>query len=575
MKKYLFILSAVALLFSSCDLDEESKVEGPMTFVDNVEKAELVLLGVYQSMTSQYVYGYHLSMLFTLGTDQAQVEGNTTSSPREIPTNFHNASTKEIAQTWNTLYNAVYNANSCIETLERSMTGWSEGDKQLATYYIAEARALRALYYFELVRWFGNVALVTSTSESYKPNDYFEQVPPEKVYAFIEEDLKYAADVLPWANDDHVRSSNDFRFSKGGALGLLTKVYCTWAGYPVKDESKWAEAVKTAKIVVESGRHGLLPKFRTLWENSGASVWDPTESLVEVSFYWNSKTGSSDPVGMIGKWNGVLTSQAGNRGTCQARWRVVYPFVQKWENALPDDPRRTLSAADYCYGFKGTVTITVDGVKDTYTVVETDGKQNYMEWLETAADFTESKTGKRPEITDQKKDEQRIRFTPAKWDIEEYSRNSPLYSQNYNSTVNWYVLRYADLLLLYAEALNESQGPTETAHAALNLVRRRAFGDQKHDLSNLSQDGLREAIRNERSYELCFEGHRKCDLIRWGIYYSTIRQTAQDIVDWSATTKSSYLIYDYTREGRNELMPIPQTQLDLMPKFKQNPGWGL
>lgn len=278
---------------------------------------------------------------------------------------------------------------------------------------------------------------------------------------------------------------------------------------------------------------------------------------------------------MIGKWNGVLTSQAGNRGTCQARWRVVYPFVQKWENALPDDPRRTLSVADYCYGFKGTVTITVDGVKDTYTVVETDGKQNYMEWLETAADFTESKTGKRPEITDQKKDEQRIRFTPAKWDIEEYSKNSPLYSQNYNSTVNWYVLRYADLLLLYAEALNESQGPTETAHAALNLVRRRAFGDQKHDLSNLSQDGLREAIRNERSYELCFEGHRKCDLIRWGIYYSTIRQTAQDIVDWSATTKSSYLIYDYTREGRNELMPIPQTQLDLMPKFKQNPGWGL
>ena len=100
MKKYLFILSAVALLFSSCDLDEESKVEVPMTFVDNVEKAELVLLGVYQSMTSQYVYGYHLSMLFTLGTDQAQVEGNTTSSPREIPTNFHNASTKEIAPWW-------------------------------------------------------------------------------------------------------------------------------------------------------------------------------------------------------------------------------------------------------------------------------------------------------------------------------------------------------------------------------------------------------------------------------------------------------------------------------------------
>ncbi len=96
---------------------------------------------------------------------------------------------------------------------------------------------------------------------------------------------------------------------------------------------------------------------------------------------------------------------------------MVYPFVQKWENALPDDPRRTLSVADYCYGFKGEVT--VNGV--TYTEIDTDGRQGYMEWLETSADFTESKTGKRPEITDQKKDQQRIKFTPAKWDIEEYT----------------------------------------------------------------------------------------------------------------------------------------------------------
>ncbi|OUN59130.1 RagB/SusD family nutrient uptake outer membrane protein [Alistipes sp. An66] len=571
MKKYMFILSAVMLLFASCDLEEESKVEVPMDFVDNVEKAELVLLGVYQSLTSQYLYGYHLSMLFTLGTDEAQVEGNTTSSPREIPTNFHNASTKEIAQTWNTLYKAIYNANSCIETLERSMEKWSEGDKQLTTYYIAEARALRALYYFELVRWFGNVALVTRTEESYRPNDYFEQADPADVYAFIESDLKYAAEVLPWADDDHVRTSNAFRFSKGGALGLLTKVYCTWAGYPVHDETKWAEAVRTAKIVVESGHHGLLPGFRTLWENSGASVWDSRESLVEVSFYWNSKTGSSDPVGMIGKWNGVQTSQAGNRGTCQARWRVVYPFVQKWENAASDDPRRALSVADYCYGFTGTVKVS----GETYTVVDTDGKQNYMDWLETAADFTESKTGKRPEITEEKRDELRIKYTPAKWDVEEYAKNSPLYNQNYNSTINWYVLRYADLLLLYAEALNETQGPTEAAHSALNAVRRRAFGDQSHDLRDLSQDALREAIRNERAYELCFEGHRKSDLIRWGIYYSTIRQTAQDVADWSSTSKSSYIVFNYTREGRHELMPIPQTQLDIMPRFKQNPGWGI
>lgn len=579
MKKYIFILSAAAMLFASCTLDEESKVEVPMDFVDNTEKAEQVLLGVYQSMTNQYIYGYHLSMLFTLGTDEAQVEGRVTSNPREIPTNFHTASTTEVARSWNALYNAVYNANSCIEKMQECIDSWASaptaaGDRQLLTYYMAEARALRALYYFELLRWWGNIALVTSTAESYMPNDYFEQAAPEKVFEFIEADLKYAADVLPWADDDHVRRDNSFRISKGGALGLLTRVYATWAGYPVRDESKWAEAAKTAKIVVESGHHRLLPQFVNLWENAGSSTWDPAESLVEVSFYWGSKIGSSDPVGMIGKWNGVITSQVGNRGTCQARWRVVYPFVMKWEAAEAADPRRPLSVADYCYGFKGEATITVDGERQTYTIIETDGQQYYMDWLEAREDFREKLTGKRSEISDRDKDNLRIRYTPAKWDIERYAKNSPLYNQNYNSTVNWYVMRYADLLLLYAEALNESQGPTETAHAAVNQVRRRAYGDTRHDISNLSQDELREAIRRERGWELCFEGQRKSDLIRWGVYYDTIRQTAQDVADWAATDNATYIIFNYTREGRNELMPIPQTQLDIMPKFVQNPGWG-
>lgn len=62
---------------------------------------------------------------------------------------------------------------------------------------------------------------------------------PEKVYEYIEDDLLHACDILPYATDDQYRESNDYRFSKGAALGLLTKVYATWAGYPVKDESKW------------------------------------------------------------------------------------------------------------------------------------------------------------------------------------------------------------------------------------------------------------------------------------------------------------------------------------------------
>ena len=119
---------------------------------------------------------------------------------------------------------------------------WTAGalrTANVAAIYLGEARALRALFYFELVRWYGNVVLMTSTADSRKKDEDYEQSAAEDVYAYIEEDLKYAAEVLPWAVDDTKRTSNAYRFSKGAALGLLAKVYCTWAGYPVRDESKW------------------------------------------------------------------------------------------------------------------------------------------------------------------------------------------------------------------------------------------------------------------------------------------------------------------------------------------------
>lgn len=141
------------------------------------------------------------------------------------------------------------------------------------------------------------------------------------------------------------------------------------------------------------------------------------------------------------------------------------------------------------------------------------------------------------------------------------------------SNVNWYILRYSDVLLLFAEALNESGGSVVDAVDAVNAVRRRGFGDTKHDLSyGLSREDLREAIRKERAYELCFEGHRKQDLIRWGIYYDRVMETAQELVDWYSN--ANYAVSRYIIKGRHELLPIPQRDLDMMPKCKQNPGWG-
>lgn len=169
-------------------------------------------------------------------------------------------------------------------------------------------------------------------------------------------------------------------------------------------------------------------------------------------------------------------------------------------------------------------------------------------------------------------------YTPAKWDIEKYVTTSKLIN-NDKSNVNWYFLRYADVLLLYAEALNEwKHGPTDEAYEAINMVRRRGFGNPSKtsicDLKDLNEEDFRKAVYQERAYELAFEGHRRMDLIRWGIYYETIQKTYNDLLNWwTAETEFNYVVYRHTVKGKHELFPIPQRDMDLMIKFNQNPNW--
>ncbi len=94
------------------------------------------------------------------------------------------------------------------------------------------------------------------------------------------------------------------------------------------------------------------------------------------------------------------------------------------------------------------------------------------------------------------------------------------------------------------------------------------------DLKDLNEEDFRKAVYQERAYELAFEGHRRMDLIRWGIYYETIQKTYNDLLNWwTAETEFNYVVYRHTVKGKHELFPIPQRDMDLMIKFNQNPNW--
>jgi hypothetical protein bacD2_05395 len=289
-------------------------------------------------------------------------------------------------------------------------------------------------------------------------------------------------------------------------------------------------------------------------------VWDESESLIEVSFYAPSVTGVSanDPCGRIGKWNGVQAS--GIRSVRNAgNWRVIPTFLRDWKDH-DKDKRWELSFADYKYGKNKTTG--EDGVK----LVLSEGGT-----IEDAIEDDAKESLKKTYVDN---------VCPRKWDTEYYVNDANYLIDGNLSNINWYILRYADVLLLYAEALNEwNQGPTDEAYEAINMVRRRGFGlpvetaSSDADLSGLSYDQFQQAIRDERAYELAFEGQRRQDLVRWGIYYESIQQTAKDLNEWYSKGSEYYVCSEYTYKDKNELLPIPQRDMDLMTQFQQNPGW--
>ncbi len=545
MKKILYTLLAAALFMPavSCTdmLDEKPLMNLDRDdYMYNAMEVENVLLGIYSCLNNNALYGYNLSMLLPLSTDIAQCEGASSTNFREIPTNAHSPSNSDIQATWRYLYNGVYSANDFIERATKSMRDFPAGDRQLAELYVAEAKVLRAMFYFDLVRWFGNITLMTTAAESLNDPKTFTQNDPAEVYAFIEQDLKDAADALPWNGDIDPRGDTQFRFTKGSALGLLSKVYATWAGWPVQDQSKWDLSAKTALKVISSMKHSLLPNFEDLWYNTCSGWWNPAESLIEVSFY--STTNAA--LGYVGKWNGVQADAiVGKRASNSARTKVVETFMTEWKGR--NDPRYGVSVAEYQY--VGTL----------------QWPWSYQNYPNTAA----------------RNNWQQL-CTPGKWNTEKYvDRTNYLIDASY-SRINWYILRYSDVLLTYAEAVNESQqGPTADAIGAVNLVRRRGYGidpgtasSQSDINSSAGYDEFKTIIQKERAYELCFEGHRKHDLVRWGIYTERIRETAISLLEWSAA--ANYTVVSNTVKGKHELLPIPQREIDLMPNYEQNPNWG-
>jgi starch-binding outer membrane protein, SusD/RagB family len=363
-------------------------------------------------------------------------------------------------------------------------------DDALKARYAAEARFLRALHYFNLVRWYGGVPIVTKETSSLDGLE-IEKATVDDVYKLIIEDLTAAEAVLP----SKYGTADLGRATKGAAMGMLAKVFITMAGTN-RQSPNWALAVAKLKQLIDSGVYDLYPTFA---EAFALTARGGKENIFEVQYLTDVRGHSN------GRGYGVrsaLIYPSGGSG-------IARPTESLFSLYSAQDARKAVTfITSYVY----------NGVTTELSISN--------------PDFTKA-------VSYQKL-----------WD------KTAKTSGGEGTSIP--ILRYSDVLLLYAEALNEvNNGPTADAYAALNKVRTRA---KLTELSGLTYQSFREAVWLERRLELTFENQRRFDLLRTGKLLEAVK--AETSFARAPEIKPYHVLF-----------PFPQTDMDANPKLKQNEGY--
>ena len=402
----------------------------------------------------------------------------------------------------NTLWIGYYGLiNKCNSTIKEVNTNTTiVASDFIKRQTIAEAKFMRGYGYFMMVRLFGNVPLIDTLYEDPAAQNNVPQSTPAQIYSFIENDLTYAAANLPLSWDSKFVG----RATSGAANGLLAKVLLT--------EKKWPSAMAAAKTVMSSGQYDLSTPFDKIFREDGENS---KESVFEVQATASASIPTANGV-QYAQIQGVRGSGAFNLG-----WGWNTPSTYLEAAFETGDPRKNRTIL--------------------YTTTSTTTYQTiYGETL--------------PAGLPNPRYNNKVYTNPA---IRSAVGNMFGYWMNVR------ILRYADVVLMYAEAANEVGGSDniDAALAAVNSVRARARNGNNSvlpDITTTNQDSLREAIHHERRVELAMEHDRFFDLVRWGI-----AQTALN-----AAGKPNF------SESRDVLLPVPQTQIDLSAGvLKQNQGY--
>lgn len=560
MRKLIYTLLFAACCTSCSFLDTKiyDNPEGDDIYKDETS-CMAGLAGIYDILGKSALYGQNLWADLDAGTDIMVYNRAYGKDYLYVCMYNYNNTEKTLNETWQGLYTGIDRANDFLDQLSR-LTDEECGGKTKRAMFEGEAKALRALLYMNLVAYWGEAPLrITPTKDL--SNQLLKKSPQEKLYEQIEQDLLDAEKGCRPADELKVPG----RISQTTAQALLARAYMWQAGYPVYADT-WSKARTYAKKVMDSGLHRLYREkssdlkypngYQALFINMCSNKYDLTarESMFEVEFYGNGLDASNE-AGKVGLYNGV---------TQGATYDPNVPFAYGWYNAT----HLLLRLYD-----------------KKYQVMSDDKKEkgDARKWWN-LADFSwkedkDNKVVNKVEFTDAQKNENNRKTCPGKWRAE-YDPIRP-WTRN-NSSINFPVMRYSDVLLMFAEADNEVNGPTQDAIDAINEVRRRAEASEVELGKFTDKEMLRLFIFEERTRELCFETPRHMELRRMGkdFFFQRINDLkSQDVYNDGKKRIIGYPLDDVAAvpavniAQKHIYLPIPQCELNTNTICGQNAGW--
>ncbi len=578
----------------------------PSNYYETEAQLQFARAGAYHHLGAGGLHGTYANYLLAWQADEGYMNRATlTSGPWNY---FYSSADPYVSGLWSNLWAGINRTNVVLANVDKN-PAIPQAKRDAIK---GEMLFLRGYYYFTLVQYYGGVPIKIEPTTSVIDVD-LARASLKDVYAQILKDMEAAEPLVPGIKTLGFGGA----ISKSAVRGLLARVNLQMAGEPLKDKTRYAEASKWAKKVIDDAEagHALNPSYPQIFMNLAGDKYDIKESIWEVEFFGN-RTDQYVETGNQGWINGPAAGAGNESGRADSYMTITSKFYNSFE---PGDNRKWFSIAHFAYTATG-----ANGSKTLNALPINENAKNLLR--------------------------------PAKW-RREYETLLP---KNATTTPqNIVLLRYSDVLMMYAEAENEvKNGPTPEAIEYVNQVRRRAWSkgvktiavtnggsgyttaptvtfsgsggagatatisggrvtavtlirdaagitfDQEGSYTtaptitiaggggsgatatatiygandgNLaatqtaSKAAFLAAIQDERMRELNFENLRKADLLRWGIFL----QVNQDMGNrLQQDSPGQFFVKYYSNvTSRDLLMPIPANEVSANISMVQNPGW--